>query len=89
MSSQKKKKPKVRRRVSAGIIPNHVDPTLPPEGYVGNKTVLAHFNIGNTTLWRLIKAGKFPAPVALSSRRVNWDVVDLRAHKEKLRHGAA
>lgn len=66
-----------------------VDPTLPDEGYVSSDTVCAHFTYSNTTLWRDVKAGRFPKPIKLSRRRVAWDVDDLRRHKEKLRGGAA
>jgi hypothetical protein len=31
------------------------------------------------TLWRLVKAGKFPAPVKLSERVTAWRVEDVRA----------
>ena len=31
------------------------------------------------TLWRMVKAGKFPAPVKLSERVTAWRVEDVRA----------
>lgn len=31
------------------------------------------------TLWRLVKAGKFPSPVKLSERVTAWRVEDVRA----------
>jgi prophage regulatory protein len=31
------------------------------------------------TLWRMVKAGKFPAPVKLSERVTAWRVEDIRA----------
>jgi hypothetical protein len=31
------------------------------------------------TLWRMVKAGKFPAPVKLSDRVTAWRVEDIRA----------
>jgi predicted DNA-binding transcriptional regulator AlpA len=32
----------------------------------------------SATLWRLVKAGKFPAPVRLSDRITAWRVEDVR-----------
>lgn len=33
----------------------------------------------SSTLWRMVKAGKFPAPVKLSARVTAWRVEDVRA----------
>ncbi|GGP24830.1 helix-turn-helix transcriptional regulator [Silvimonas amylolytica] len=57
-------------------------------GPAGRKAVLAgtqqHIASGilpfsSATLWRLIKAQKFPAPVKLSARVTAWRVEDIRA----------
>lgn len=34
--------------------------------------VLARTGLGHTTLYLLVKQGAFPAPIALSPRRVGW-----------------
>jgi prophage regulatory protein len=41
-------------------------------GFYGRRDLLAMLPLSNTTLWRLIRAGSFPAPVALSPGRVAW-----------------
>ncbi len=34
-------------------------------------------NLGRTTVWRLQRAGKFPAPVPVSANRVAWRESDI------------
>jgi predicted DNA-binding transcriptional regulator AlpA len=41
-------------------------------GFYSRAHVLAMLPISNTTLWRLVRAGSFPQPVALSPGRVAW-----------------
>lgn len=47
-------------------------------GFYDKKTVAALTTLSSTTLWRLVKNGMFPAPVAISKGRVAWprDPVD-------------
>ena len=58
-------------------------PTVPPEGVVipaapalerliGRKEVLILIGISNATLWRWIKAGRFPAPMKIGKKKVAW-----------------
>ena len=35
-------------------------------------TVLARVGVSDTTLWRLVRAGKFPRPMQLSPGTVGW-----------------
>jgi predicted DNA-binding transcriptional regulator AlpA len=41
-------------------------------GFYSRKEILSKLPISNTTLWRMIRAATFPAPVSLSPGRVGW-----------------
>ena len=56
---------------------------IPPEGnaipavpalerLIGRKEVLILIGISNATLWRWIKAGRFPAPLKIGKKKVAW-----------------
>lgn len=38
------------------------------------------FPFSHATLWRLVRAGRFPQPVKLSNRVTAWRAEDIRAH---------
>lgn len=42
----------------------------------------AIFPVSSATLWRMVKAGKFPAPVKLSEGITAWDVESVRSWLE-------
>ncbi len=56
--------------------------------YIRRIDVLTRYNLSNTTLYRLINAGKFPRGIAFGPRFVRWDVDELeiweQAQKEVL-----
>ncbi|MDT3669518.1 MAG: AlpA family phage regulatory protein [Aromatoleum sp.] len=53
---------------------------LPETGYVRpSQLVPVILPISHPTLWRWVKAGKFPKPVKLSGRVSAWRVEDVRA----------
>lgn len=41
-------------------------------GYYHRNAVVEKTTLSATTIWRLTRAGKFPAPVQLSANRVAW-----------------
>ena len=48
-------------------------PAAPPlERLIGRKEVLILIGISNATLWRWIKAGRFPAPLKIGQKKVAW-----------------
>lgn len=49
------------------------------EGYLREEQVLEVTTLSHATLWREIKAGRFPKQVRLSPGRVGWRVSDIRA----------
>ncbi len=53
---------------------------LPETGFI-RKAQLIPFIIpfSNTTLWRKVKAGEFPAPIKISARVTAWRAEDVRA----------
>ena len=56
-------------------VPNdgHLSPVAPPlERLIGRKEVLILIGISNATLWRWIKAGRFPAPLKIGKKKVAW-----------------
>ncbi|GAB1253670.1 helix-turn-helix transcriptional regulator [Desulfovibrio falkowii] len=61
-----------------------IPPAIPLEGFVRTKQVLQMFPIGRTTLWRKIRAGKFPKPRKLGPKTSVWDVAELRALKDSI-----
>ena len=53
---------------------------LPVSGYVRQSQLIpAILPFSSATLWRMVKAGKFPYPVKLSARITAWRVEDVRA----------
>lgn len=48
------------------------------EGYLREEQVLEVTTLSHATLWREIKAGRFPRQVRLSPGRVGWRASDLR-----------
>lgn len=53
---------------------------LPETGFI-RKAQLIPFIIpfSNTTLWRKVKAGEFPAPIKISARVTAWRAEEVRA----------
>jgi prophage regulatory protein len=52
---------------------------LPATGYVRQSQLIPGIlPFSPATLWRLVRAGKFPAPVRLADRITAWDVQDVR-----------
>ena len=53
---------------------------LPGTGYVRQAQLIPDIvPFSSATLWREVKAGRFPAPVKLSQRVTAWRVEDIRA----------
>jgi len=50
--------------------------------------VLEKRKISRTTLWRQVKAGKFPQPVKLTSNTIGFFQSDLTRHEAELRAAA-
>lgn len=49
-------------------------------GYIRQAQLIpAIIPVSSPTLWRMVKAGTFPAPVKLSARVTAWRVEDVRA----------
>jgi predicted DNA-binding transcriptional regulator AlpA len=56
---------------------------LPSTGYVRQAQLIPHIlPLSPATLWRLVKAGKFPQPIKLSERCTAWRVEDVRGWME-------
>ena len=53
--------------------------TLPAEGFVRLRTVLAVFPVSRSEWKRGVKEGRYPAPSKLTPRVPAWDVADIRA----------
>lgn len=52
---------------------------LPATGYIRQAQLIpAIIPFSSATLWRMVKAKKFPAPVKLSSRVTAWPVESIR-----------
>jgi prophage regulatory protein len=56
---------------------------LPETGYLRQAQLIPVIvPVSAATLWRWVKAGKFPAPVKLSERVTAWSVESVRAWLE-------
>ena len=53
-------------------------PVLPDDAIVKQPVVQAVFPVSDFQLWKLVKAGKFPAPEKIGARSVGWRVGPLR-----------
>lgn len=65
---------------------SNTTPALPADGYIRESQLIAKrrgtpaiLPFSSPTLWRMVKAGKFPAPVKLSERVTAWRAEDVRA----------
>ncbi len=50
--------------------------------FIGRRKVLSEVPFSNSTLWRMVKAGEFPAPVKISDRKVAWIESEIEDWKE-------
>lgn len=54
-------------------------PELSSTGYIRQAQLIPDIiPISSATLWRLVKAGKFPQPIKLTERCTAWNVDDVR-----------
>jgi prophage regulatory protein len=60
--------------VETHTLPEGVTTAAAPalERLIGRKETLLLIGISNATLWRWIKAGRFPAPVKIGKKKVAW-----------------
>jgi prophage regulatory protein len=64
--------------MSAAILAQSAN-DLPPPVFLRQAQVLAMVPISDATLWRLVKVGRFPAPVKLSPNVTAWRSDEVRA----------
>ena len=62
---------------------------LPTTGYLRQSDLLEILPFSAATLWRMVKAQKFPSPVKLSARITAWRAEDVRAWMTSLMPQAA
>lgn len=67
--------------VGAMGIPRQFDQALvlPDTGFVRQRLLLRFVPFSKSTLWRLVKAGEFPAPVKLSTGITAWKAEEVRS----------
>jgi len=53
--------------------------------FLNRNAVLALLGVSAPTLWRMVQAGRFPASIRISSRRVGWLEADIVAWVESKR----
>lgn len=46
---------------------------------IAGPEVQARTSLSRCTIWRLVRAGRFPAPVQISAQRVAWSVAAVDA----------
>ena len=72
---------KVAEKAPASV---HDDHPL-DERYLRDTLVAERYGICRQTVWRWVKLGKLPAPVALSEGSTRWRLSDLVAHDASIR----
>ena len=61
------------------MLPHTPPASLPQTGYIRAKQLLGSIlPIGRTTLWKMVKTGRFPAPVRLGPNTTAWRAEDVR-----------
>lgn len=60
---------------------------LPQSGYLTADWVKRRYSISNSTLYKWIAEGHFPAPVKIGPRAVRWASVSLRKFEASLVEG--
>jgi len=68
--------------MSASTTATHTHNDLPDALFVREKQVLAMVPITDATLWRWVKAGKFPAPLKLGPGTTAWRLSDVKRWAE-------
>ncbi|MFW2178510.1 MULTISPECIES: helix-turn-helix transcriptional regulator [unclassified Moraxella] len=58
--------------------------TLPPQGVSRAKQILQLVPIGKTTLYKLVKQGKFPQPIKLGENTTVWRNAEVLAWLDNL-----
>lgn len=62
---------------------------LPQSGYLRERQLInTILPFSSSTLWRMVRGGKFPAPIKLSSRITAWPVAAIREWMEAREKGA-
>ena len=60
------------KAIEAGAVKAPVRQNVAPKATYNRKEVMSLTGLGQTTIWRMERDGKFPARVALAARRVGW-----------------
>lgn len=62
---------------------------MPPElpRMIGAREIEAITGLSRTTIWRLVKSGKFPPPVELSKQKRAWPETELRKWNDEVQRG--
>lgn len=61
------------------VISARTESDLPPPLFLRLPQVLAMVPVSDATLWRMVKAKKFPQPVKLGPNITAWRAEDVRA----------
>jgi prophage regulatory protein len=61
---------------------------LNPDSYLRERELRAYVPLSHSSIWREVKAGRFPAPVKLTERATAWRWGDVLAWLEERRRGA-
>ena len=78
MHPRKKTRRKPRQKIT-----DITNVSLPTEGFVRIKTVLAVYPISRAAWWAGIKAGRYPKPVKLGPNTTAWKASEIRALIER------
>ena len=62
---------------------------LHPDSYLRERELRLHIPLSHSSLWREVKAGRFPKPIKLTERATAWRWGDVKAWLDERRSSAA
>src|SRR5262245_37008098 len=89
-TARKGRRPYFARRVHAMDVSTRTSPSAngsalchEPDRLLSSEDVAGLLQVSHRTLWRLVKAGRFPQPVRLNRKFVRWRRSDYEAWMER------
>jgi predicted DNA-binding transcriptional regulator AlpA len=72
------------QRCRAGETSMHPSLPAPLEATLSMKNLVAIYNVSKRTIWRWVKEGRLPPPIAVTRRVRRWKASDIQQHLNSL-----